>query len=73
MKTKNKLLLITGIISIVVLIIIVIWAIDTGRFGISASEDDVKIQSSETLRRLPSPDESTFAKFFSFLLKPFIK
>lgn len=72
MSTKTRVILwITGIILLFGLIFL-IWAIDTGRLGIKA-EPETTIESAEELNTLPSPDQSTFQKIFTAIIKPFVK
>ena len=70
MSAKGKLFLYLGLVLSIIFLIIIIWAFDTGLFGISASEQTA-IYSVDNLQIIPSPDNSTFAKIFTFLIRPF--
>lgn len=71
MPIRRKIILYLGLVLGLIGIITTIWAIDTGRLGTSASEET--ITSAKDLKKLPSPDESTFSKIFSAILSPLIR
>jgi len=71
MSTRTKLILwVLGII-LVVGTVILIWAIDTDRISIFADVSAPSIQTSQELKKLPSPDQSTFSKIFTAIANIF--
>ena len=71
MSKRTKIILwITGTVFLFGLIFFV-WAIDTNRIGIFASEDASTIESASQLNSLPSPDQSTFSKLYTAIANIF--
>lgn len=73
MSARTKTIIyITGIILLFALIFL-IWAFDTGRLGIHADVANQGVTDATQLTSIPSPDQSTFAKIFTFFASPFSK
>jgi len=73
MSLRTKVILwISGTLVLIGLVIL-IWAIDTNRISIFASEEGPTVESASQLQSLPSPDQSTFSKIFTAIIKPFTK
>lgn len=71
MPLRRKIILYLGLISGLIVLVVIIWAVDAHKLNIGASTLGDGLKSTQDLEALPSPDNSLFAKLFSILLAPF--
>ena len=71
MTQRTRLVLWVGGIIILFGLIFLIWAVDTNRISIFASDESPEIMTASELKSLPSPDQSTFNKIYTAIVNLF--
>lgn len=71
MSLRTKIFLWIGGVVLLFGFIVLVWAIDTKRINIFASDETNVIEDVSQLQSLPSPDQSTFNKIFTAILNLF--
>ena len=71
MSQRTRLILWVGGVILLFGFIFLVWAVDTNRISIFATEEGPSIQTAQQLTTLPSPDQSTFNKIYTSIINIF--